>query len=332
MTKNRKMKEIKLIALLMMALFMTTAAGFHKNPPKLDLEEYPVYYAADIEDIAADMSADISRAYDEYDDDAIVLSGQITEIGKNNKTATLVSSSASIELKISDKSEIEKLTAPVNVTAYGRLQIDKKKPDKLLLEVDHISKGDNSLTKDRYIYNGRSYDDNDGLKVTLADGIVSYIIPASWKDLELVSDVEKGYFNQMIEAADCGKIYSIRDRVSSDAADLLIIFYFDNNVFLEVNNDKTDRKDIEKAIITNICPEEDFAILNPTKWGYPTEKSVNRSGLKLDHYVAKYNNYRAEFAFAPADEGICVMLHMYVNDKVITDDIRYVIDSLEINE
>ena len=59
--------------------------------------------------------------------------------------------------------------------------------------------------------------------------------------------------------------------------------------------------------------------------------------MEFDHYTANCDNYHIEFAFTPVkglnandNGGICVLMHMYIDDSIRPDDVLYVMSTLSV--
>ncbi len=161
-----------------------------------------------------------------------------------------------------------------------------------------------------------------GTQRSIADGDITFTIPDS---MTRVEDAE--IFNKHISDEKDGEMYL-------DGNALFGIFYFDNDYFVDVPEEKDETNAIERAIISNICPSEK----NRLKWNsitlrhyfYPTSQSKSLAGLNFHHYVAKYENFRVEFAFTPAKDGICVVMFIYNHDDTKADAAVSVMESLRI--
>ena len=134
-------------------------------------------------------------------------------------------------------------------------------------------------------------------------------------------------FNDHITQNKDGEMY-----LDGDA--LFGIFYFDNDYFVDVPEEKDETNAIERAIISNICPSEAKRLkwnsLSLRHYFYPTSQSKSLAGLHFHHYVAKYENFRVEFAFTPTEKGICVVMFIYNHDGTKADAAISVMESLRI--
>lgn len=161
-----------------------------------------------------------------------------------------------------------------------------------------------------------------GTERSIADGDITFRIPDS---MTRVDDTE--IFNKHISDEKDGEMY-----LEGDA--LFGIFYFDNDYFVDVPEEKDETNAIERAIISNICPSEEKHLkwnsLTLRHYFYPTSQSKSLAGLNFHHYVGKYENFRVEFAFTPTDKGICVILFIYNHDGTKADAAISVMESLRI--
>ncbi|WP_155840068.1 hypothetical protein [Butyrivibrio sp. MC2021] len=161
-----------------------------------------------------------------------------------------------------------------------------------------------------------------GTERSIADGDITFRIPDS---MTRVDDTE--IFNKHISDEKDGEMYL-------DGNALFGIFYFDNDYFVDVPEEKDETNAIERAIISNICPSEEKRLkwnsLTLRHYFYPTSQSKSLAGLNFHHYVGKYENFRVEFAFTPTDKGICVILFIYNHDGTKADAAISVMESLRI--
>ena len=322
MMKKRYRACATVIMILMVLL--STGAVFARNKPKLVLNDHPVYTRRDVGEEAG----------------RIVSSGSVISIDEGGKSLYADMGGKEMEIIASDKSEILMLSPGNDIIVYGILKAGSKGKNGPLIMADHVVKSSDPLTDDHYIYGGKSYKDSDSIAVTLANGHIRYNIPKSWVDTEVDKASYEKIFNNYINEDHAGKCYYINSLAGEREPEIFCIFYFNNHLFPRGDADKErDIEKIEKAIIANICPEEEIKILKPTTWKivFPTATGVSSTGVHFDHYVAEYGNYRVEFAFAPVEgaskgnyDGICVMMHLYNDTSVKVDDILYLLDSLRV--
>ena len=324
----KKRKALVFItSILILSLFL---CGFGSNTPKLDLDTKPVYLKCEISEVIQDLESKYKDTYDQYNDMPVVIAGTVKSIEKSQKSLVIKAGSRQIDVTTKQKEEVAKLSTEDIVTLYGRLNIGSEKNKTVSIKADHMVKENKSLSDDHYIYGGKSYDDSKSSRVDISG--FSFMIPGTWKGTEVDKQSYEKIFNSNIYKDRVGKCYYINTVNNETEPEVFAVFYFNNNIFLEKNSNGSKTHDIEKSIISNICPKEDFKIYDVTKWVFPTETSKTTNGIKIDHYVGAYDNYRVEFAFAPVTDGICVMMHLYNDDSVNVDDVLYVLNSLSVKE
>lgn len=336
----RKKLKPRIMLLAFCIMFFTTGAAFASNIPKLNIDSRPVYSKCDVAGVISSVNKDYSSTEKSYSEKDIIACGVVNNIEKNQKTLMITFSGKDVKVTTDKKNETSQLKSGDSVTVYGKFKFESAKKKTISIEADHLVKESISLASDYYIYSGKQYKDSDSSSVTLADGRISYKIPNSWLTTEVSEDNYSKIFNSTITNDHTGKCYYINRVNGGKEPEIFCVFYFNNNKFLEKSSNSDKTHDIEKAIITNVCPEEETKWNNPSTWKivFPTEKSTTSNGVKLDHYVGNYDNYRVEFAFAKVDGtnandsgGICVMMHLYNDDSIKPDDVLYVLNSLSIN-
>ena len=161
-----------------------------------------------------------------------------------------------------------------------------------------------------------------GSQHSIAGGDITFTIPDAMTRVD-----DSKIFNDHITQNKDGEMY-----LDGDA--LFGIFYFDNDYFVDVPEEKDETNAIERAIISNICPSEAKRLkwnsLSLRHYFYPTSQSKSLAGLHFHHYVAKYENFRVEFAFTPTEKGICVVMFIYNHDGTKADAAISVMESLRI--
>lgn len=184
------------------------------------------------------------------------------------------------------------------------------------------AKGSVKLDLDEYHKSGNAAVSATGTAKSIHDGKITYVIPDSMEKIDA-----KDIFNEHIYNEGDGELYLVNDAIFG-------IFYFDSDYFVEEFDEKDETRAIERAIISNICPDEEKNLrwnsLTLKHYTYPTSQSTSRSGLKFDHYVGKYQNFRTEFAFTPAGNGLCVILFIYNHDATSATPPISVIESIKI--
>ena len=161
-----------------------------------------------------------------------------------------------------------------------------------------------------------------GTRHSIAGGDITFTIPDAMTRVD-----DTNIFNDHITQNKDGEMY-----LDGDA--LFGIFYFDNDYFVDVPEEKDETNAIERAIISNICPSEAKRLkwnsLSLRHYFYPTSRSKSLAGLNFHHYVAKYENFRVEFAFTPTEKGICVVMFIYNHDGTKADAAVAVMESVRV--
>lgn len=316
--------KIKCILVLVLAPVFICGAG--RIIPKLNLDKNPVYSACNVSSVVSDVAKNYSDTVDGYKNRDIVASGTVQEIGKNNKSLSVKFGNDTVTVNTKQKDDVAKLSVGDDITVYGMFDIGSEKKKTISIKADHVVKGKNSLDKDYYIYDGESYSDKDSELVSIDGERIKFLIPGSWKNTEVSSEAYQKIFNSNISSTNTGKCYYINIAKGQKEPEVFCAFFFNDNKFLEDSMDSKDLHGKEKAIVTNICPNENILL------ALPVEKSTTSNGLEIEHYVAKYDNYRIEFAFVPVKDGLAVLMHMYDDDSVRVDDILYLLNSLSVEK
>ncbi len=166
-----------------------------------------------------------------------------------------------------------------------------------------------------------AYTESDSAAVSIADGIITYQIPKAWTTVE----------NDEALQVDAGRghAYFLNALKEKKEAEYFAVFYFSNEKYLKNDSDAKETRGIERAVITNICPEEKLGAMTIAHYRFPTASSVLK-GQTLDYYVGNYDTHRVEFVMTPVQGGLCVMVYAYNEDYSAVEEIRSVIKSLQV--
>jgi hypothetical protein len=328
----KKSKKLVIIVLALIVILCTCGA----DNLKLNIDKRPVYKKCSIDEVGIDANNDYVSTREKYENVDIFDVGTIKSVEKNNKSLNISFGSKEITVKPKEKSEVSELSVGSNAVVFGTIKFDSEKEKKISFSADHIKIAEAESSYDYYIYDGKGYKSEESTKVSLADNRIEYMIPNTWVYTE--PEAYDKIFNHLINSSNNGKCYYINLVSGKSEPEVVCIFYFDNNLFLEDIKDKGDTDKIELAIIDNICPEaEDDWAVSVVPFSFPTEESVSSNGIEFGHYITNYDNYRVEFAFTPVNGfddndsgGICMIIHMYIDDSVVPDDVLYVMNSLKI--
>ena len=165
------------------------------------------------------------------------------------------------------------------------------------------------------------YSQSESLNRSLAGEKIKYRIPKYWNDKEIsINTLPSGY----------GYQYKLDDNYSDTRVENLSVFYFSIPDNVKEYKDYKEIAGIERAVIQNICPDEELSWNSLTfkHFTFPT-LSVKAYGKKFDYYRAAYKNHVVEFVFTEAQDGLCVMVYVYKDTKFV-DDIMYVISTIEV--
>jgi hypothetical protein len=333
----------KLVGLLfaLFVMMFSLGAGYASNTPKLNIDKRPVYAKCSVADVVREANKDYKGTSQKYKDKDIIDYGIISSIAKNKKSIIVKFSDREVSVSAM-KSEVGFFSKGDGVAVYGQFAFGSEKKKEVTIEADHLGTATNELSSDYYIYGGdKSYVDKNSVSVSLADNRIKFNILKSWAETEVATDeAYQKIFNSEIYRRKLGKFYYVNRADGEPQPELFGVFYFDYNVFLEQDGDKKKTHDIEKAIISNICPKELTKLSDPITWKiiYPTETSTSSKGVKFDHYVGVYDNYRVEFAFTPVNSmgnddggGLCVIIYMYYNDSTNPNHALYTLNSLTLS-
>jgi len=184
----------------------------------------------------------------------------------------------------------------------------------------------------------KDYKESSSAKVLREDraigsGAMTFSIPSTWKSVEKPLDNIDGYRYMLNE---------IPKELKSDTEELFV-FYFSNERYLDDLRNADDREAIEKAIVTNILPEEHMIGLNIIGVTFPTAR-LNPKGWELftidkcyDYFDTRYKDkngkvHNAEFVFYPnGKKGMCCALYVYT-ESVHKDDIIYLLRNIKTKE
>lgn len=328
-----RIKEtLTIFTLAMLLMFCSCGAAFATNTPKLNIDKRPVYAKCSIDEVIKEANRDYKSISSKYENVDIIDVGIVKSIEKNQKSMRVTFRTYEVTVNTDQKAEVARLAKGSNVTVYGKLKFESDKKKIVSVTADHIIKENVDLAFDYYIYGRKTgYKEKDSTSISLDGGRIEFMIPNDWVYTE--AEAYDKIFNSKIYSSKTGKCYYINRALGGEEPEVFCAFYFDNNLFLERSGDSKKTKDIEKEIINNICPQEEKV----WKVVFPTESSTSSKGIEFSHYVANHDNYRVEFAFTPVkgknindNGGICVMMHMYINDSIVPDDVLYVMSSLKV--
>ena len=308
---------------MLTALFSSHAfasSGMSKN---IDIKKNPIYTVYSFQKLY-DTSHDISRENrDRLTGDYFSVYAKVDSIGKeNNKiicsdparkssgTLTIVARTAHAA------DELVKLSAGDKVKIFGSITGANNKT--LTLELNEITKETNpSAVLPDYEFSGgknggKKYYSSRSAEIRLGDGAMKCRIPDSWSAVQQAADNDLDGYKFCLNDAESDK---------KKDPELVYLFYFDYDKYVYTNYKNDDNK-IEAAIIRNILPDELLLLY--------IRNNQKLFGRYIDHYVSKYGAYNVEFFFSKASsDGLACIVYLYGNYDVHSDDIMYVLRTLE---
>ncbi len=324
--------------ILVFAVLVLSGAGLSRNDPILLPDEEPIYQKESISALSEVFRKDPSGAAKKYAGRDVIIEADLerNDISDGVASGTAVIKDGTLTVSLTDvrKSEAVKLSAGDRVYVYGTLLVDNAKDPAFTVRAHHILKGSRSgLKDDYYTYGGvnlsdaKSWSSGKTVQRSLADGKVKFRIPASWEKAELTTEDPKGLFNMDDSDADGFALNALKGK---EQAECFFAFYFNYDRYLRNESDKNEIPGVERAIITNICPDENLSWMSAAHYTFPTVSETTTYGRTFDHYVAVYGTHRVEFVFTPAKDGLCVFMYVYSGDRGSVDDILYVMRTLEV--
>lgn len=327
---GRNRKKLVLAILCMGALL----CGFIFARPEmaLDTEKNIIYQNFSIDQLLADFAANNDLAEEKYTKTNIVLLGKVSEISKNYKDLTLISVSGNqegdIKCSSSDKDIIafaKTLSDGDIVKVYGKFSTSLV-GKKLNMDIVRIEKTVDDIVSDTCysLQDGDTIDMKDMYERTLADGKITYYIPAEWSEIE---------YDLIEHDLGCleGCQYRLNEipRSATVKPESLFVCYFDNKR-LKNSSDKSKTDQIERAIIANILNRDADSLDK-----FPTKKVDTYYGAKYQYYQDAYKDilgqgHHVEFAFQKVNtDGIIVYLYIYTEANHV-DDIMYLMRLLNV--
>lgn len=305
---------------LCMCLSFIGAGWFNGVKVTVDTENNKVYRYCTADEIVSEFKANSKTAKAKYDDQPVLLTGQVVSVGKGGKNIMVTglnNKSLSVEC-ICDKSlrsTAKTYKAGTAVALYGTITVGMISGD-IYLTVDKITaKPASALSSDMYyLLDGTEYNKRNAIKVTINNGGVEYYIPSTWANDKIQHSVKEENLGTME-----GYQYVLNKLSPSDPVpESLFVCYFDNNSQLAFAGDSDETKLIEKAIVENILGSVGI---------FPTKKVTTYYDAEYNYYDGVFKNileagegYRCEFIFqADGEDGIVVILYVYREAKHVKD-------------
>lgn len=309
-------KYYKLLALLLVPLFVAGLCGFAFSKPEIavDTERDHVYLHITVESLLAEFSTNSKNAQEKYKGQYLLVSGLFESENKKTGGFSIINSNydsidctfiKNLNLDVSNHSFKDKVAVYGKCTySFGKLK---------LVDVEKIIVAPAVRTSETYFtLDGTSLDKSAALERTLNDGKVKFYIPEKWKDIE-VNISEEG-----IGSMDGYQYVLNKTRGSSDTEpESLFICYLESDKLRYVS-DMKNTDGVEKAIIENI---------EGSVGTFPAYKTTTSYGAKYQYYLGKFNDetevgkgYRTEYIFqADGDRGIIMFLYLYREEKHLSD-------------
>lgn len=312
-------KILSVILALSAGMVLCGAGWFESTRVVIDTENNHVYKYYTADEIISEFVKDYKAAKEIYQKEYVLLSGKVSEIGKDGKNIVLSGTTETgLTITCSCDKELRSLALSYesgdSVGLYGQLIVNGLKKE-IRLNAEKIQPPPAVMSKDMYyLLDGASFNKANAKKVTLNSNRVEYYIPSSWNRVEH-SILEEGLGS--IE----GYQYVLNQITgSSDSVpESLFVCYFDNKLQLaDYLNDSDETELIEKAIVENILGDAGK---------FPSKKVKTYYGSEYTYYSGAYKNileagtgYHTEFVFqADGEEGIVLILYVYKNTKHISD-------------
>lgn len=325
-------KKIWTVLIVICACFSLCGMGwFGSVKVVMDTESNKIYRYCTADTVLSDFAKDSKGAKARYQNELVLLSGKIKEIGKNGKNITVSGIQISGQGIVCSYNKELRTTASSlhngdDVAVYGTFTVDVFDQE-LRIKAVKITEVPSAVTSHEmyYLLDGTSFDKAKAVKVSLKDGAAEYVIPSSWTGKEIQRDIEAEKLGFME-----GYQYVLNQLgAGSSVPESLFICYFDNQTQLsDYQNVSGETEQIEKVIVENILGKVG---------SFPSKRVKTYYGKEYVYYTGSYQTafdagtgYHTEFVFqADGEDGIVVMLYVYKEPKHLSD-IMFVSRFLEI--
>ena len=327
MKRNRR---IALILMLCSCISMCGAGLFSGTKVTVDTQNNKVYQYRTADEIITEFRANSKVAKTTYDNQPVLLTGQVKSVGKDGKNIMVTglnNTSLTIECTMDKtlRGTAKTYQPGTAIALYGSVEVGLITGD-IYLDTEKITvKPASALSSDMYyLLDGTEYNKRNATKVTLNKGNVEYYIPSTWANDKIQHSVKDENLGTME-----GYQYVLNKLNPVDPVpESLFVCYFDNSAQLAFASDYDETKLIEKAIVENILGNVGI---------FPTKKVTTYYGAEYNYYDGVYKNpleagdgYRCEFIFeADGEDGIVVVLYVYREAKHV-DDVLFLTRFLEV--
>ena len=315
-----KKRITAIIMALCVCLSFCGAGWFDGTKVMVDTENNKVYQYRTADEIVSEFAANSKAAKTKYNNQPVLLYGQVVSVDKDGKNLTVTGlSNTSLTLECtcerSLRSTAKTYQAGTKVALYGSIVVGLFTGDVYFTVDKFTALPASALSNDMYyLKDGTEYNKRNATKVTLNNGGVEYYIPSTWANEKIQHSVKDENLGTME-----GYQYVLNKLNPADPVpESLFVCYFDNNSQLAFAGDSDETKLIEKAIVENILGNVGI---------FPTKRVMTYYGEEYNYYDGVFKNaleagdgYRCEFIFrADGEDGIVVVLYVYREAKHLKD-------------
>lgn len=319
---RKKHNILAVIIMLVTALTLSSFTLFNSSV-EIDTAANRVYNYITAEKLLNDFSKDSKSAQAKYNNKFVLLSGLFES--SDNKGLSVMDENFKAVSCTFDKNITSnlKFSFKDNIAVYGKISCTFGKPE--LTEVRKVIDAPVVRSSDiYYTLDGTVFDKSASVERTLNNGRIKYYIPSGWKKIE--ADIAQNDLG-IIE----GYQYVLNKTPgnTSEVPESLFVCYFDKEL-LKTTSDIKSTEQVEKAIISNINPDEKIGT-------FPSANITTYYGARYQYYSGKYQRgagqaYRTEYVFQPdGDNGILMFLYLYPNDNKYLSEVILTTRFAEIN-
>lgn len=298
------------------SIFATAALDVQNNPENF------IYTSYSIDTMQSDAKNNNAKADVRYSLKRVATVGSIDSKSSSNNKLVLKSESGSrIDITVRDKDLIAKvgdMKTGDKVKVLGLATLKGLASKEVTINAEAIRMVTSLAIEDgAYEFkSGKSFSEKQAQERSLGKGTMKYKIPAEWAEVEKKLENIEGYQYKLNEIAS----------TYATEAEQIYVFYFDNEQYLQTQNDRSKTKPIERAIIENILRGENPYIIYSMTADYGREFQFYDAKTFIDFNRKGHN---VEFVFSPAgDKGICCYMYVY-NNSVHREDILFSMRTLE---
>lgn len=309
-------KKVRALIILLIGTLLLSGAGFSHNDSVIKTDEKPLYKVCTSEDMAS---------WGSLEGRNVAFAAKVVSVENNLKKLKVSSENLEIEVNLKAKTSAR---AGDSVVVYGSM--DSGKTCKITSGQIEVTK-DTDLLGDFCFYHPtgeeRLFYYEDDMVSHEVGGRIVYQTPASW---DYVKSEDEKIFHPDLD----GDCYFLNVLTGNKNTETFMVFFFDyNDGWLKYDSDKKETNGVERAIISNICKEEESELSwkgykHFTFWAN-TEKS-NNNGYEYKYYVGEYKDSIVEFVFKECSDGIAVMIYAYTGKTANERDVLYLLQTLEI--